>query len=53
LRPGCNEQIGVRANADHDQHKVDVPAEGLLVGSEAIDVEPAAAVGGPADASDG
>jgi hypothetical protein len=31
LRPRRNEQIGVGANTNYDQHKLDVPAERLLV----------------------
>jgi hypothetical protein len=33
LRPGPEEQIGVPGEHDHDQHEVDVPAEGLSVPS--------------------
>jgi hypothetical protein len=36
--------ISVRANADHDQHKVSVPAEDLLIGSAAIEMKPVAAI---------
>lgn len=35
------QQISVWADTDHDQHQVDVPAEGLPVWSEAVDVKPA------------
>ena len=41
LGAGLDEQIGVGPNADHDQHQVDVPAEGLAVWSVAVDVKPA------------
>ena len=47
-----DQQIGVRANTDHDEHEVDVPTERFLVWSEAIDMRPVAAVGASADASD-
>ena len=52
LCPRLDKQIGVRADADYDEHEVDVPAEGLVVWSEAIDVKPGAAVGASADACD-
>jgi hypothetical protein len=45
LCPRLDEQIGVRTNTDNDQHEVDVPAEGLPVWSDAIEVKSGAAVG--------
>ena len=50
--PASDEQIGVGADPDDDQHEVDVPAERLAVWSVAVDVQPAAVVGAAADPGD-
>ena len=53
LCAGLDEQVGVGADPDDDQHQVDVPAERLTVWSGPSTCSRAVAVGAAADAGDG
>jgi hypothetical protein len=49
---GADQQIGVWADADDGEDEVDVPADWLLVGAEAVDAEPAAVAARAGDSGD-
>ena len=53
LGAGGDKQVGVRPHADHDEHEVDVPTEGLAVRTGSVNVQCRLSPRGGGDGGDG